>query len=174
VRLAALLLAALGAVALVVPALPLAPATAASALGAAPALRADPPATGVTTLERRLADRINQARDRRGCRGLRHRQGLQGAAREHSALMARHRRMAHQLPGEPSLEKRLAAAGYRGSRRMGEVIAAGPMSPKRTLRMWLSSPGHRRLLLDCGFRRMGVGIVDDGAGGRWWTVDLVR
>lgn len=162
VRLAALLLAAVTAAVLLAPTLPVPPAD------------AGPPATAASPLEQRLVTQVNRERARHGCRALRHRAALQATARGHSALMARHRRLAHQLPGEAALGTRLADAGYRGARRMGEVIAAGPMSAKRVLRMWLQSPPHRRLLLDCRFRQLGAGVVEGGPGQRWWTVDLVR
>lgn len=164
-RLAALLLTAFAAALLLVPTLPLNPTA---------AVPPGPTATGVTPIEQRLATQVNRARAQHGCRALKHRAALHTTARQHSALMARHRRLAHQLPGEAALGSRLADAGYRTSRRMGEVIAAGPMSPKRTLRMWLGSPSHRRLLLDCRFRQMGVGVVESTPGQRWWTIDLVR
>lgn len=162
VRLAALLPTALAAALLLVPALPAHPAD------------AGPSATAASPLEQRLAAHVNRARSRQGCRPLKHQAALHGSARAHSALMARHRRLSHQLPGEAALGTRLANAGYPGSRRMGEVIAAGPMSAQRTLRMWLGSPPHRRLLLDCRFRLLGVGVVESGPGQRWWTIDLVR
>lgn len=166
VRLAALLLTAFTAAVLLVPTLPLSPAGTSTGAG--------PVATGVSPVEQRLANRVNRVRAQHGCGALQHRAALHGTARTHSALMARHRRLAHQLPGEATLSSRLAGAGYPASRRMGEVIAAGAMSPKRVVRMWLGSPSHRRLLLDCRFRQMGVGIAESAPGQRWWTVDLVR
>jgi uncharacterized protein YkwD len=41
-------------------------------------------------------------------------------------------------------------------RLMGETIARGH-SPARVVRAWMNSPGHRRLLLEPGFRLVGVG-----------------
>lgn len=176
VRLAALLLTAFTAAVLLVPTLPLSPAAAgaSASTGAGLGLGAGPVATGVSPVEQRLANRVNRVRAQHGCGALQHRAALHGTARTHSALMARHRRLAHQLPGEATLSSRLAGAGYPASRRMGEVIAAGAMGPKRVVRMWLGSPSHRRLLLDCRFRQMGVGIAESAPGQRWWTVDLVR
>lgn len=173
-RLAALLLTAFAAAVLLLPTLPLTPVVAAAAGTGTTTAAPGPGATGVSPVEQRLATRVNRARAQHGCRALKHRAALHRSARAHSALMARHRRLAHQLPGEAALGSRLAAAGYSPSRRMGEVIAAGPMSAQRTLRMWLGSPSHRRLLLDCKFRQLGVGIVESAPGQRWWTVDLVR
>ena len=128
----------------------------------------------VSDVELRLVTRVNKTRTRHGCRALKHRSGLHGTASAHSALMARHGDLSHQLPGEPTLRLRLSAAGYQGSGRIGEIIAVGATNPSGVMRMWMGSRMHRTLLLDCRYRQMGVGVTTEPSGQRWWTIDFAR
>ncbi|MDQ6526261.1 CAP domain-containing protein [Nocardioides sp. LHD-245] len=145
------------------PAVPVASATAAAA----------PPAADTARLEVRLLAAVNRARRKDGCRRLRPAEGLHGSAAAHSAAMAAQRTLSHQVPGEPSLRDRIAAAGYGDVSRLGEVVAMGPKSARSALKRWLASPPHRAVLLDCRLRLAGLGVH---AVGRqlWWTIDLVR
>lgn len=134
------------------------------------------PARSTTTLrlESDTMAQVNRVRARAGCPALRVDSGLRSAARRHSALMARQRTLSHRLPGEASLQRRIASAGYAGATMLGEVIAYGPRSAYDVVRTWLRSPPHRAILLDCRFRQVGAGLVVDGAGRYWWTVDVGR
>jgi uncharacterized protein YkwD len=44
-----------------------------------------------------------------------------------------------------------------------ENIASGPKTGRQVFETWLSSPGHRKNMLDCRFTRHGVAYVE----GRW-------
>ncbi len=48
----------------------------------------------------------------------------------------------------------------------GETLGRGTMSPRKLVRMWMESPGHRAVLLSKKSRRIGVGATAD-ADGRW-------
>jgi uncharacterized protein YkwD len=164
----------LGVVLLLLPVLAAGPSsvlpTASAAAGtAAPTARAT-----VTEVEARLIARVNRTRTNHGCRALKHRDGLHGTASAHSALMARRQQLSHQLAGEPSLRRRLSAAGYQGSGRIGEIIAVGTTNPSGVMRMWMASRTHRTILLDCRYRQMGVGVTTQSSGQRWWTIDFAR
>jgi uncharacterized protein YkwD len=95
-----------------------------------------------------------------------------GAA-AHSQDMARHGYFAHG-----SWSARVARAARR-PRRVGEVLAwlapAGPQAEAAwVLSAWMHSPEHRRVLLDGGFRRVGIGRavgVEGGAHAAIYTVD---
>lgn len=150
-------------------------------------LPAPPPAAASTTapaaasrsamtaaLETDVLKVVNRARARAGCRALRTHRALTTAARRHSDLMARRRSLTHRFPGEPSISRRVALAGYSGASMVGEVIAVSRKSAADTARMWLGSRVHRRLLLDCRFRDAGAGVAISSDGRRWWTVDLAR
>lgn len=127
-----------------------------------------------TLKERDVITLINRVRVRKGCKELRTLASLQTASGRHTSLMARARRLSHQLSGEPTLRNRTASAGYTNATRLGEVIAAGPTTPSGAVKRWLRSSPHRALLLDCRFRAVGAGYATAGDGGRWWTVDLGR
>ncbi len=48
----------------------------------------------------------------------------------------------------------------------GETLGRGTMSPRKLVRMWMNSPGHRAILLTPKARRIGIGATPD-ASGRW-------
>ena len=108
-------------------------------VSAAPAQAAAP-----TAIEKRLVERINQARAAHGLRQLRIAPGLNQGAR----LWSRH------LVRRDSFHHASLSPG------VGEILAWGTCSwftPARAVRMWLNSPGHRALLLRPGFRFVGTG-----------------
>lgn len=150
------------------------PTANAAPAGAALAVPGPARASTAAVMERDVIVLINQARARKGCNALRTLSSLQTSSGRHDALMARARRLSHQLPGEPTLRNRVAAAGYTGARLLGEVLAAGPTTASAAVRRWLNSSTHRALLLDCRFRAVGAGYAVTSDGNRWWTVDLGR
>lgn len=111
-----------------------------AALAAAPAQAAAP-----TTMEKRLVERINDARQARGLRPLRIGARLNQGARSWSRHLLRRDSFHH-------------ASGLRPG--TGEILAWGTcawFTPAQAVRMWLDSPGHRALLLRPGFRVVGTG-----------------
>lgn len=141
---------------------------------ASPASATASRSTATSTMEGEAMQAVNRARARSGCAALRVTSSLRVAARRHSARMARQGTLSHRLSGEPALARRVADAGYTGARMLGETIATGPTSGASAVRMWLASPKHRAILLDCRFRHVGAGVVRSGSGRHWWTVDLGR
>lgn len=49
----------------------------------------------------------------------------------------------------------------------GETLGRGALTPKRLVRMWMQSPGHRAILLAEQPGHVGIGAVRDG--GQWLT-----
>jgi len=97
-----------------------------------------------TAMERRLVDRINDARSSYGLRQLRIAPKLSRGASSWSRHLVRRDAFHH--------------ASLRSG--TGEIIAWGTCSdfgPGRAVRMWLASSGHRALLLRRGFRVIGTG-----------------
>lgn len=115
---------------------------------------------------------INQARTRARCAPLTSHSALVRSATGHSKRMATRRQLSHQLPGEPSFARRIAAAGYR-AKRASEALAQGPRSAQQVVTAWLNSPVHRAILLDCKLRDVGISVF---AGGNttWWTLNAGR
>lgn len=50
-----------------------------------------------------------------------------------------------------------------------ENIAAGQMSPEKVVRDWMDSPVHRKNILNRAYTHVGVGYVDGGTYGSYWT-----
>ncbi|MGO0059228.1 CAP domain-containing protein [Brevibacillus fluminis] len=52
---------------------------------------------------------------------------------------------------------------------MGENIAAGQQTPAEVMQGWMNSEGHRRNILDPQFTQMGIGSVQGGQMGTYWS-----
>lgn len=105
---------------------------------------AAPSQAAPTKMEKRLVVKINNARAAHGLRKLRIGPQLNQGARSWSRHLMRRNSFYHA---------RLRSG-------TGEVIAWGTcgwFTPAQAVRMWLNSPGHRRLLLRPGFRFVGTG-----------------
>jgi uncharacterized protein YkwD len=115
------------------------------------------PANAMTTMEKRLVARINDARAARGLRRLRVGAGIQRAAHRWAGYLIR------------------ADSFYHGQMAPGtsENIAWGTcrmLRPARMVRLWLNSSGHRANLLDRSARYIGAGA----SAGRWRGYRCIR
>jgi uncharacterized protein YkwD len=110
---------------------------------------------------------VNRIRATHGRRPLGLGPALHRAARSHSVDMARRGYFDHG-----PFVQRLRRFGVR-SQVVGENIAYASepgFSASVVLQMWMTSPPHRAVLLDRGFRRIGVGVA--GAATRLVTADF--
>ncbi|MEU6992561.1 CAP domain-containing protein [Streptomyces sp. NPDC046465] len=117
-----------------------------------------------------VVDEVNRHRARAGCSPVHLLDSLSRAAREHSAEMADRERLTHAGADGSRPIDRVRDAGYR-PRMAGEVIADGATTADATVRLWVDSPSHRAVVLNCRYTHAGVGVVG-GSGGPWWTLDL--
>lgn len=85
--------------------------------------------------------------------------------------MARRRYFAHTTPGGTTPWTRIARSGYPRAA-LAENIAAGQPNADAVVRGWLRSPAHRRNILDCGYRAVGVGLATGGPYRSYWTQDF--
>jgi len=121
--------------------------------------------------ERTLLRQVNRVRATHGLAWLRADRRLARAADLHSRDMLHAGFFAHaSSDGTPFA---LRVGRHVRARAVGENLAllVGSSSPRRVVRMWLGSPGHRAVLLGAGFRRLGIGrrvAVRDG-----WPAILV-
>ena len=121
---------------------------------------------------------INRARHNHGRGGLKQNERLIEAARKHSNRMANTHCFSHQCPGEPSLGTRIARTGYfRGASRWGcgENIAwqrRQRATPRKIVRGWMHSSGHRAMILSGNFRDVGVGFGRTNSGRGYYTADF--
>ena len=117
---------------------------------------------------------VNASRRASGLRPLRPDGRLARAARHHARAMAGRRLLSHTLPGSRSFAQRLRATGFSGL--AGEALSWGcgrAASPRSTVTGWLNSPGHRAVVLNRGYRRVGVAVAIGGSrcgGAGYWTL----
>jgi uncharacterized protein YkwD len=101
--------------------------------------------------ERSVVRAINRARAAHGLRRMRAHRRLARAADVHSRSMLRSDYFSHG-----AFSQRVRR--YVSFRRIGETIAMRTRcSARGFVRMWLSSPPHRAVLLSRSFRRVGIG-----------------
>jgi uncharacterized protein YkwD len=101
------------------------------------------------TYERRLHHWTNVARRRHELRAVRGNACADRYAERWTRRLARTGTLVHR-------DRRQLLRGCAAST-AGEVLATGRVSPRRMVRMWLRSPGHRAILLSPRFRLIGIG-----------------
>ena len=156
---------------MLIAALVVAPATTASSAGSDGAERVTRQADRLGTLDalrQRVVTLTNNRRRRHGCNNLTQNNALNEAAQTHTRKMANRNTLSHDLPGEPSLGTRVRRAGYAWTM-VAENIAAGYATPAAVLQGWMSSSAHRRNILNCRYRHIGVGYVVSDRGTPYWT-----
>jgi uncharacterized protein YkwD len=126
-----------------------------------PALLAVAVAAGATLLsspaasagpERAAIAELNEVRRAHGLRALRVSKGLNRSSDRYARRMLRHDFFGHgasiDVPG------RFRSAGETLAYHTGHKAR-----PRRTVRRWMASPGHRAVLLSPGFRWVGMGVA---------------
>lgn len=121
---------------------------------------------------RSVESSINAMRAQHGCGPLQLHVGLTRAAGKQARLLLADGELDHDA-GSP-MPQRLHRAAPSASL-LGEDLAWGTGSaalPKSIVRAWMNSPMHRRIMLDCRFSHLGVGIAAGhfGSGGTRATV----
>ena len=109
---------------------------------------------------------INQAREAKGLKPVRLDRRLWRAARHHTRDMLRRHYFAHGATSD-RLSRYVHGGGV-----IGETLAWGSgsyASPASTVRSWLNSPPHRRILLDRDFRFVGIGSRGGRFAGQRWA-----
>lgn len=104
---------------------------------------------------------VNQRRDAHGCRRpLVGDRRLTKSAQGHASDMAALGYFSHTSKDGRTWVQRIRRAGYPDPG--GENIARGYPTPSAVVAAWMGSPSHRRNILACGFRRIGIGFHRDG------------
>jgi uncharacterized protein YkwD len=114
---------------------------------------------------RSVESSINSLRAQHGCGPLHLHFGLSRAARAQARLLLADGELDHDA-GSP-MPQRLHRAVPSASL-LGEDLAWGTGSaarPRSIVQGWMHSPLHRRIMLDCRFSRLGVGIAAGRFGG---------
>jgi len=143
------------------------------------------PKTGDAILDAVL-EHINAARADAGLAALTLDANLSKASAKHTQLMINGCGLEHQCSGESGLGDRFTAQGVKwssagenigfgssGSSNAGIIKAANGLTDS----MLAEKPpndGHRKNLLNTGFKRIGLSIVRDAKGVTWMTQDFVN
>jgi uncharacterized protein YkwD len=128
---------------------------------------------------------VNRERARHGLRAVRADRRLGRAARRHAVAMARGHFFSHVSPGGATMQARVRRTGYLRTARawwLGEALAWGRYgtgAPSAILATMLASAPHRAILLDPGFRDLGIGAAHGapqgpGAGALTVALDFGR
>ena len=126
---------------------------------------------------------VNVERARHGLRALSASSQLTAAADRFSADMVARGYFAHVTPEGVSVTDRVRQSGYLGGSQdwsLGEDIGWGTGSastPASIFTAFMHSPPHRRVILDGGFRQIGIGVapcvpVAGQSGGATFVLDF--
>jgi hypothetical protein len=121
--------------------------------------------------EQLVLEQLNESREQAGLAPLKVSPELVQAARQHSAAMARQRKLSHQLSGEPDLQERLRAVGAHFFR-SGENVCFNTQADL-IHDAFMHSPPHRQNLLTPDYTSVGIGIVQQGDD-FWVTEDFAQ
>lgn len=127
---------------------------------------ADPQLREIASLERQCFNEVNRMRRAHGLVALQFSDELLDVARHYSRRMAEEKFFAHGDPDGRTVRERIELANIRW-RMVGENLAYsnGYINPvAASMRGWMDSPGHRRNLLEPGWRQTAIGawISNDG------------
>jgi uncharacterized protein YkwD len=136
-----------------------------SALLTGPATHADAATTPI--FQTAINTLTNAARLAHGCKPLKLNHTLSKASQKHANDMSKYDYFSHTSRDGTTWSKRIKKAGYKSPG--GENIAMGFPTAVEVVQAWLDSPGHRRNILDCAFKRIGVGYA---ANGDYWVQDF--
>jgi uncharacterized protein YkwD len=130
-------------------------------------------ATAASSAEQMLT-LVNAERRKAGCEAVRLDPRLTSAASKHSADMAANDYFSHTGPNGTGFATRIEAAGHPTP--YSENIAAGDSTAEAAFTRWMDSAGHRRNILDCSAKDMGVGVATDPESTYriYWTQDFGR
>jgi uncharacterized protein YkwD len=122
---------------------------------------------------RAVIQMANAERSARGLGRLEEQDALRQAAEWMANDMAQHDTFDHTDSRGRDFVERLRAFGYDDARLMAENIGKGAESPQAAVHSWLSSPQHRRNVLDPEARDVGVGYAMGGRDRQpYWVIDL--
>ncbi len=113
---------------------------------------------GPSRREQQLFNLVNHEREKAGLSKLEWNDQLAEAALAHSKLLAEHRDLSHQFPGEPILQERVGYTRLRFNAVAENVAEAPDVDTAHTALM--KSPGHRANILHQDYNAIGISIVE--------------
>ena len=130
-------------------------------------LLCDDPPLQLSAEEQDLVNLTNAARKKEGLRELQPHPSLFQSARLHAANMAKQDKLDHELDGKTMFD-RLQAVEY-GVESAAENIAHKQTTPRKVMASWMESEGHKKNILTGDFRHIGVAVVKNSKGERYWV-----
>lgn len=106
------------------------------------------------TMRRHMLHMLNNRRDAHGIRPLRLKASLSRKAQRHTRKMERRDRIFHTGGLAKTMERN-------GANRWGENVGCAS-SLHRVVRAFMRSRSHRSNILNRGFKRIGIGVLNDG------------
>lgn len=110
---------------------------------------------------------VNRERAAAGCAPVQINERLTAAAQQHSEDQAANNTMSHTGSDGSNFVERARRAGYQDP--IGENVAMGYRTPEAVMDGWMNSDGHRRNILNCQARAIGVGVAAASDGALYWT-----
>ena len=123
--------------------------------------------TSRESLRNSVVKLTNNARASKGCRPLKQNSRLELAAQRHANDMARKNYFSHNSKNGTPWWKVILRAGYKDPG--GQNIARGFSSTRALHRAWMNSPLHRKNIMNCKFRTIGIGFNGNGD---YWVQDF--
>jgi uncharacterized protein YkwD len=117
--------------------------------------------------ERQMFNLVNMERKKRGIGALTLRPELVPVARAHATDMWRRQYFSHYSLEGKDVADRLLDAGV-PFQVVGENLALAPTSQTAHTGL-MNSEGHRKNILDPDYKRMGIGVIDDGIYGKMFV-----
>ena len=118
--------------------------------------------------ELKVLELVNAERAKYGLSALVWDSSLAAVAEAHSLDMAQNNFFSHtNLKGQSPFD-RMKAYGI-SYNYAAENIAAGQSTPESVMNSWMNSEGHRNNILNANVTRLGVGYVQGGSYGHYWT-----
>jgi uncharacterized protein YkwD len=127
-----------------------------------------PPQSQVSRNITNLLALTNQDRLNNGCQALALNTPLMRAAYGHARDMSERDYFSHTSLDGRTYDQRIRAAGFTGDD-IGENIASGFGDAPEVQDAWMDHAGHRRNILDCSFKWIGISYFPQG---EYWVVDF--
>lgn len=127
-----------------------------------------PPNHQLNEYEHKVIELVNKEREKKSLQPLQIYQDLSYVARIKSSDMRDNDYYGHTSPKYGSPYEMMKDHGIE-YKHAGENIYAGPKTPEEAMKGWMESEGHRNNILSKNFSHIGVGYVEGGSHGTYWT-----
>ena len=121
----------------------------------------------VTEARAEVVKLVNAHRANAGCAAVKVNPYLTNAAQAHATDMSVKKYFSHTSKDGTTWSARIKKYGY--AYPGGENIAYGYSTPAAVMKGWMNSDGHRKNILNCKFKVVGVGWA---ASGNYWVQDF--